>query len=368
MSGTALTWLLITLSFFIVFLMGIYFLRRLFFASLEKITAKDRKEISEKIEVAINESIPEYRDGYIDDFVQTALGKNKKYHALVDAYLLGALERSPSDENRRNLVSIAAQMGFVADCIAQIKSRNFRVSVTGCRRAGLYRFLETADDLITALEILTSENQHAILLAIARIGDAETMRLAFDTIRENILINERAVARILSSFIDGAEKIKLFRTMIHSSTDYIAVLFLKAADGKMAAELMNDIIDLLHTGDKEIRTAAVRCLAGIGEGGPEDVLIGALEDNDWEVRALAAKALGEIKTTESSLALFKALSDRQWWVRQNAAKSLTSHPGCETMFMLAAESGDEYAKDSILSVLEDGASPFLQRYVKILGA
>ncbi|MCL1836924.1 MAG: HEAT repeat domain-containing protein [Treponema sp.] len=368
MSGEALTWLLFLLVAFIVFLFGFYFLRKLFMISVEKITTNAKNEIKVKIEGCLSEPIPEYRDGYIDDFVQAALDRGKNYRALVDSYLLGALEGQAKKENRRLLISIAAQMGFANECIAEIKSRKFRISGIGARRAGLYRFAQASDELISALEILTSQNQYEILLAIARIGDAETMRLAFETIRDNMLINERAVARILSAFSAGEEKVKLFRTMIHSGTDYIAVLFLKAADGDMAGALLGDIIDLLHNGDKEIRTAAVRCLAGMGEKGPEEEIISALGDNDWEVRALAAKALGEIKTSKSSLALFRALSDRQWWVRQNAAKALAGHPGCETMFMLAAESGDEYAKDSILSVLEDEGSPFLQRYVRILGA
>jgi HEAT repeat protein len=114
------------------------------------------------------------------------------------------------------------------------------------------------------------------------------------------------------------------------------------------------LIELLDHEDKGVRTSVLRGLSTLGAEAPEKELIKVLlQDNEWEVRSLAAKALGPIKNSLSSRALFRALNDRQWWVRQNAANALIGHPGADDLFILAADTGDKYCIDSIVSVLEN---------------
>lgn len=213
-----------------------------------------------------------------------------------------------------------------------------------------------------------NENQYDILMGLARIGGADAMRKAFNKIKNSVLVNERGVTDILSCFPDGEEKNELFRRMIQDETNYVAALFLKAVNAEMAQALRDEMIRALRTGNKEVRAAAVKGLGSLGIDAPAQDLIHALEDGDWEVRALAARALGPIKVTEASMALYRALYDPEWWVRQNAAYALFEHPGFETLFILAAESGDEYAKDSVISVIEDVGSPVFLRALKVLAA
>jgi HEAT repeat protein len=134
----------------------------------------------------------------------------------------------------------------------------------------------------------------------------------------------------------------------------------------MALALGGEITGVLSEGAKEIRAAAVRSLGTLGPDAPAADLVKALDDPYWEVRAIAAKALGPVMTAESDMALYKALFDQQWWVRQNAAGSLLSHPNYESLFVLAAESGDEYTRDSIISALEDGSNPVFLRSLKVM--
>ena len=285
--------------------------------------------------------------------------------AALDEYLLGVMEQPPEAYADR-YVAIARRMGFYGSALAQIRSRNPLISSLGSRRAGLYRFEEAAEDMVAALDAFSSENQFDILMGLARMGNAGAMRQAFQKIKNSVFINERSIIEILSVFPAGAEKTALFRDMILGDTGYITSLFLKAADREMAASLPEEITAALGNGNKELRAAAIRCLSTMGEGAPVGVLVNAMQDKSWEIRALAAKALGSITEKESSMALFAALSDQQWWVRQNAAMSLMRHPGYEKLFILIAESGDEYSRDSIIYALENGGSPILLRSIKVL--
>jgi len=349
-----------------VFLLGFNIYRKLMIINREKKTTSDRKIIFQKIEKFIDGSELVFKKG-LDEFVKDAVTRSKTYRDVVDEYLmyiLGILDIA----NRDRYIQIAWRLNFSSDCLEQIRNKKPEISALGCRRAGLYKYREAIEDMINALEIISSENQFEILLALARMGEANALQRAFIKIKDSILVNERAVIQILASFPKGEAKLKLFRNMINCGTDYITALFLKALGIDMAAPLTDDIIAALHKGNKDVRAAAVRSLAVLGKNAPAYELIKAMEDHEWEVRSLAAKALEVIIKPNASLALYKALFDQQWWVRQNAAQSLTNHPGYESLFILAAESGDEYTKDSIFFILEKIGNPVLLRSIKIMAA
>ena len=366
MTNVALVFLLFLLPVVFLAFFSVNLVRKLVNDYQEKTNSTHKKAIKEQIEGFISKPDNEFWET-LQGFCGNALHKDLNYRTLVDAYLLDALEL-PGITHRDRLIAIAREMRFPSECLAQIRSGNPEISALGSRRAGLYNVKEAAGEMMNALKHLSSENQFAILMALARIGNADAMQLAFEWIKNSVMLNERAVIEILSSFPNGEEKTALFRKMIRNDTHYIAGLFLKATDGEIARVLVDEIRAVLHNGNKEVRAAAVRGLASLGKDAPAEDLLRALTDSDWEVRALAAKALGPIEIPRAGLALFKALSDQQWWVRQNAAKAMINHPGYETLFLLAAEIGDEYTRDSILNVLEDGGSPLLLRYIKIMAA
>jgi len=361
-----LSFLLVFLAAFFVLLSGIGILNKLYFDAREKLNLRDKNGLKLTLDELIAGTDREFREGLMQ-FSREALNKGKNYLAMVDDYLLENLER-PGAVNRTRLFAVAAHLDFPSECLAQIRSRNSGLSALGSRRAGLYNIAEAVEGMEAALDFFSSGNQFEILMALARMGGADAMQKAFEKIKTSVLINERGVIEILSSFPEGEEKMELFRRMIHNDTNYIAALFLKAVNGKIAKALLDDIVQVFQKGNKEIRAAAVRGLAVLNKEAPAKILLQALEDKDWEVRALAAKALGPIILPEADIALYKALSDQQWWVRQNAANAMIGHPGYESLFILAAESGDEYARDSILSVLENGSSPILLRSIKIMVA
>lgn len=82
------------------------------------------------------------------------------------------------------------------------------------------------------------------------------------------------------------------------------------------------LISALEDGDPEVRAAAARGLAGVGDPGATSALIGTLKDPVPPVRVEAAKALGAIRDKSAGPALVAALTDVESTVRMFAARSL----------------------------------------------
>jgi len=363
MTNSALAFLLVILTGAFVVLLAMNVVRKLHRSLREKRNLKITDQVRQKLDGLLAGTDSEFDEG-LKKFVSEVTAKDRNYIAVLDEYLLNVL-KIPDTEHRERLLKIADHLNFPSECLAQVKSRNHRISALGYYRAGIYSITEAAEDMELALDLDSSENQFGILMGLARMGGAEALIRAFEKIKENVLVNDRGIIEILSAFPDGEEKEKLFRTMIKSDTEYFTILFLKALGKDMAKLLMDDINLVFKNGNKEVRAAAIHGLSTLGEKVPAKILIKALEDKDWEIRALAAKALKPVKTSEASSALYNVLFDQQWWVRQNAANSLTEHPGYEALFIKASESGDEYARDSIISALENGGSPVLLRSIKL---
>ena len=363
MLGASLTVLLYILSCLIIILMVLNILIRQLDAYWRKKLSDDRESTRQKIEIFVGGPETEFESGLKE--LKAAVNNNLKYRNLVDEYLLFAIG-DPGAENRERLITIARRLDFYSECQIQIINRNPEIAARGARKAGLYHITEAAGDMAPALDILSGENQYEILMALARIGAAEALGQAFEKIGKNLLINERAAIEILSALPDSEDKTKLFKGMIRGDSHFIAGLCLKAMKSEMAKELSEDIVTVLHEGNKELRLAAVKSLSTLGYDAPAEELIKALEDDEWEVRALAAKALEFAGGEEASMALYSALHDQQWWVRQNSANALIRHSNYEPLFILAAESGDEYSRDSITAVLEKSNNVLLLRSIRLM--
>lgn len=275
--------------------------------------------------------------------------KKKACRVMFDKVLLEYLEESGS-ERRQKLLALADALGYPALCMPQIKSRSSRNIASGCRKAGLYQYKEAIPHMLEALSILSGDTQFQILMGLSRLGDVEAMCQAFNAISRHTIVNERTVCEILEAF--SGDKYALYKLMIHCEEEYIAALFLKSLESDLAADLAGDIVDILNSGGKEVRIAAIKAIGKIKEIAPAYHLRKALRDDEWEVRAIAAKALGQLIDPDAGEALAAALHDPEWWVRQNAAASLLSYPACEELFASVMRTKDAYAWDSIVYALE----------------
>lgn len=276
--------------------------------------------------------------------------KSNACRAILEELLLEHLEHTQQAEHRQRALTVAFALGLPQRCLIQINSRKARNVALGCRKAGLYQYREAIPHMQKALLTVSGETQFQILMGISRMGEVTELCRAFEMISQQIIINERAVFELLSAF--SGDKLELYSRMFRCQTEYIVILFLKSADKAVVESLSKEISAMLGNGSKEMRIAAIRAMAKMGQNAPVESLIQTLEDADWEVRALSAKTLGRLTGTAAAMALSSALRDDEWWVRQNAAAALLSAPDHDQLFLSAAETGDIYALDSIIYVLE----------------
>lgn len=276
--------------------------------------------------------------------------KNRSFRTALETALLDHLAEARQEDTQR-LLAVAYALNFPSLCMSQIRSRSNRNVAFGSRKAGLFQYKEAIPFMLDALSIFSSDTQFQILMGLSRMGDVDAMETAYNKIGNYVMVNERSVYEIMEAFTGDMRE--LCRRMIHCEMDFISALFLKSLDRDTAIALSEDIMDIIKSGGKEQRIAAIKAIALTEDGTYARHLLPTLEDSDWEVRAISARTLGKIKVPEVSGALSSAIYDSEWWVRQNAASSLLSYPDCEEIFTSVMDSKDSYAKDSVIFALEN---------------
>ncbi|MCL2320304.1 MAG: HEAT repeat domain-containing protein [Treponema sp.] len=274
--------------------------------------------------------------------------KGKFSRQTLEDMLLDILENGEEEIKERAHI-IATFLGFPARCCSMIKSRLISNVANGCRKAGLYQCENAIPGMMKVLDILSSDTQFEVLVALARFGNTDTLVQAFDKIQRHVLINERAFNEIVNAF-SGDHK-DLYKRMLYHPSEYLVHLFLKAVDKETANALIDDIVAVSERGGKEMRIAGIIAIGRSGNSEKIPILIKALGDTEWEIRTMAAKTLGVLKSPEAVAPLAKAAMDREWWVRQDAIKSILTYPDSEAILVSIAQKGDAYACDSIRYIL-----------------
>ncbi len=116
------------------------------------------------------------------------------------------------------------------------------------------------------------------------------------------------------------------------------------------ADNVQDGIDRLKNGNKDIREEAAEYLGSVGAGNQavQSALIEAMTDPVGDVRESAAKALGKVGDTDAVPVLIRALKDDDFGVRNAAVKALGSV-------------GDERAVDPLQEVAANAWNPFVSK-------
>lgn len=296
--------------------------------------------------------------------------KNYEQHAskllgrLTDKYSLQTLENilleileASDGEIKVRARMLAYYFKFPEKSLLMIRDRLTGNIAIGCRKAGFYQYEEAIPDILKTLDIVSSNTQHQALMALARIGNTDALLQAFDKIHRLILVNERAVSEIINIFT--GDRYKLYKEMIHHPSVYLVRLFLKAIDREIANKLIEEIIAVYRTGDKETRLACIIAIGRSGNSGKTYMLIHALDDPEWEIRAVAAKTLGVMIDPDAVEPLAKAARDGEWWVRQNAVTAILAYPNREAILISIAQTGDRYSYDSMLYTLGKANKPEL---------
>lgn len=98
----------------------------------------------------------------------------------------------------------------------------------------------------------------------------------------------------------------------------------RLAEARGFASAAPVLVRLLEDPNGDVRTAAVRALAAIGDPGPGRAVIGRLRDRYLYARAAAADAVSALRLAEAAPALVALLEDPQEVVRERAFAAFVS--------------------------------------------
>jgi HEAT repeat protein len=120
------------------------------------------------------------------------------------------------------------------------------------------------------------------------------------------------------------------------------------------------LVEAARDPDADVRSAALRSLADIGDPRAEEALPEAFDDEAWFVRASAARLTGVLKAAQFYDGLVRLLQDRNWWVRQNAKTALIALcPEIEERLERYLVVEDRFVRNMVAEVLD--ASGYVQR-------
>ncbi|KZL92149.1 PBS lyase HEAT-like repeat protein [Clostridium magnum DSM 2767] len=250
-----------------------------------------------------------------------------------------------------NITELCEDLGIVDYDIQNLKSPNKYLKALACKRLGEYRSKKSLHHLLMALQLPIIDVRYNSLMALAKIGDEAAFIEAFESINNKVILNERSLIEIVDSF-EGDKK-NIYIKMISSPNDYLAAIFIKSAGNYMDVYIGEEISKYLFVENKEKRIAAVKALGNMAYSRYVEDIIQLLEDKEWEVRAVAAKVLARFGDDRAVYPLVKALTDRQWYVRFNAAVSILSFDEGIDMIPSIFEVQDKFAKDIIISAIEN---------------
>lgn len=258
------------------------------------------------------------------------------------------------------IIKLFEEAGIIDYEVKKLKSKNLYTKALACKRLGEFRSRKAIPYLLEELNVRYVDVSYNVFLALAKIGDEEAFIKAFSE-SDNIMLSERSLIEIVDSF--EGDKMNIYKTMINSPNSYVASIFIKSAGNFKEYSLGEDISSFLQDDNKEKRIAAIKAIGEIGDDRYLSKITSLLQDEDWEVRAVSAKALGMFGDKKVVTSLSKALSDSQWFVRYNAANSILDVDNDFNFLMDIFQGKDRFAKDIILSSLENrGKMDFINSF------
>jgi hypothetical protein len=191
-------------------------------------------------------------------------------------------------------------------------------------------------------------------MALSKIGDMESLVTAFATLNENNTLSERSLIEIVDSF--NGDKISLYHKMIFDEDPFISSIFIKSSGNYMDFALNDIIASFIKEINLTRKIASIKVIGQTYDIRYIDDLIECMKDDSWQVRAIAASSLGKLESGSSLPILIGALNDKEWWVRRNSAQAIFMIPHGVKEIEAVFLAQDSFAKDSILSAMEDSGA------------
>ncbi len=248
-------------------------------------------------------------------------------------------------EGQERLIAMLQSAGYVQSVARSLRSRSpvqrahaamllGGMHARGAREALLERFL---NDSSAEVRIVAAE-------ALGEMGDAPSVPILLDAIRQPTRYQELRLAAVLSRF--GLAAVPDLEHALSDIDERVV---------RIALDILTDIgmvidpapvVRALSHRSPEVRARAAELLGAAGAVDTIEALTAAAHDSQWFVRVRVVKALARLGIPDSTararewyVALAELLRDTVWYVRRHAAAALAAG-GVQGIAMLELDGSD----------------------------
>jgi hypothetical protein len=259
-----------------------------------------------------------------------------------------------SGQIRLSIIRFCEDTELLSYVLKSLKSKDYKKVALSCKILGEFGSESSVLDLLKVLDKKIPDIQYNALMALSKIGDMESLVTAFATLNENNTLSERSLIEIVDSF--NGDKISLYHKMIFDEDPFISSIFIKSSGNYMDFALNDIIASFIKEINLTRKIASIKVIGQTYDIRYIDDLIECMKDDSWQVRAIAASSLGKLESGSSLPILIGALNDKEWWVRRNSAQAIFMIPHGVKEIEAVFLAQDSFAKDSILSAMEDSGA------------
>lgn len=333
-----------------IFLLYVYLLYQ---KALEFIETKKEKVYKKEVIPFIDKIMEDLENRYPDEDkilkVRTIIKNRIKRKLIIER--INVYIELYNGKIRISMTRLCEETGIVDYELKNLKKGDkFNIALS-CKNLGEFRSKSALSELTKIIDKNFVDIRYHSLMAISKIGDANSLVYAFNKLSNNLLLSDRSLTEIIDSF--EGDKAQLYKSMINSDDLFLSTIFIKSAGNYMDIDLNYQIAKYIDDEDKNRRIAAIKAIGQNGDVRFLDKLIHKLKDEEWEVRSAASKSLGRLGDSKALPKLVESLSDSQWWVRYNSARSIFQIPRGIEIIETVIKGEDKFAKDILIASLED---------------
>ena len=279
---------------------------------------------------------------------------HRRERELLRHFLIRTKETLAGEEGR-SLDALYRQLGMDQDLPARLSSRLARRRALAALEVDAFRVEEHLPQVLALLEDPVPFVAHAAARTLSR-----SQRLRFaepvlqwlisqDTYQQDRLLRLlEAFGPLLPSWLES------YLADVPDNPSAWRLFALLVATARHA-ESEPRILALLDREEVEVRAAALRALAALGDPNTFERVVPIASDPSWVLRAQAARALGVLGGPLAIPLLLELMADPVFETRRNAAHALhdLGRPGLAALEQLVRDhTQDKFARDLALERLE----------------
>jgi len=298
------------------------------------------------IEQRQNALLPVFHEFIAGDASLDQLVSHVGQSVLVAELIILNFLHDLTGEGRERLIEAARRLGLIRRSVRELRSSSWTKRDLAAMRLGIYAIEETVSELERTLHDPRAEVRYTSARSLGMIGSSTATDALIDILDHPELLNAPRVLEIVQSMQNQiSEPIKVLLSSPEHNVE-AKLLAIDLAGDLRDYSLVDLLLQVLHSSDKEKVVRSVKALGKIAAPQSVEPILILAQDRQWEVRAQALKAIGLLGIDEGIPMLIDNLSDGSYWVRVNAAEALGrfGEKGCDAL--LAAQANpDSFAQD-----------------------